>query len=116
VPCAAKCKWLVIVVDSRLHSRRRRAALSLPVANNTRHDEVGVIHDCAERHGQRIPQLSALVNRPRGLGVDVAAGISSCYTPSIFPRQRTYLGNPPGTENRVIRFLRPSALRSYSPG
>lgn len=56
-----------------LDSRRRRAGLGLAVADNAGDDQVGVVHDGAERDGQRVAQLSALVDGAGSLGIDVAA-------------------------------------------
>lgn len=50
-----------------------RTSLGLAIADNTGHDEVGLVHDGAEGNRESIAQLATLMDRAWGLGIDVAA-------------------------------------------
>ena len=50
----------------------QRAGLGLAVANHAGDDQAGIVEHRAERVGQRVAQLAALVDRARGFGRDVA--------------------------------------------
>ena len=53
-------------------ARGQRARLGLAVADDARDEEVGVVEGGAERVGERVSELAALVDRPRRLRRDVA--------------------------------------------
>jgi len=53
-------------------ARRQRACLRLAVADDARYEQVGVVEGGAERVRERIAELSALMDRARRLGRDVA--------------------------------------------
>lgn len=55
------------------HERGSRPALGFPVTDNTWHDQVGIVHDGAERHSQGIAQFATLVNGAGGLGVNMTS-------------------------------------------
>jgi hypothetical protein len=50
----------------------RRAGLGFPVAHDARHDEVGTVEGRPEGVGERVAELTPLVDGPRGLGRAVA--------------------------------------------
>jgi hypothetical protein len=68
-----ECQYQVCEPERLGRSRCRGSRLGFTISNDASHDEIGVIHDGAERHGQRIPQFSAFVNGAGSLGIDVAA-------------------------------------------
>ena len=53
-------------------ARRQGAGLGLPVADHTGHDELGVVERRSIGMGEAVAELTAFVDRSRGLGGDVA--------------------------------------------
>ena len=51
---------------------RERPRLGLAVADDAGDEQVGVVEGGAERVGERVAELTALVDRPRRLGSGVA--------------------------------------------
>lgn len=95
--------------------RRGRTSLCLAVSDDADHDEVWLVHDCAKGHAERVPELATLVDRARGLSIDVTGAVI-CKSVVIYRHHlpiQTHLGKPPGTEKEVIKLLRPSLSRVY---
>ena len=57
-------------------SRSCWTTLGLTITHHASDDQIGVIHDCAERDSKRISQLTTLMDRTGGLGVDVTGEAS----------------------------------------
>ena len=53
-------------------ARRERPGLRLAVADDAGHEQVRIVEGGSERVRERVPELPALVDRPRRLGRDVA--------------------------------------------
>ena len=49
-----------------------RASLGFTIADDTSDDEIRFVHDCTERHAQRVAELTTLMDGSRGLSVNVA--------------------------------------------
>lgn len=76
------CKSIWDALGRGLNPRCRWPGLGLAVPDDASHNEIRVVHYGAERHGQGIPQLAALMNRARCLGVDVTVSLAASPAPS----------------------------------
>ena len=85
----------------RVPARGERPRLGLAVADDARHQEVGVVEGRAERVGERVPELAALVDRARCLGRRVARDAAGeRELPEQLPEPFLVLGDR-GVELRV---------------
>src|SRR5207248_2247282 len=73
----------------------RRTGLRLAVAHDARDDQIGVVESGAERRGERVAELTALVDRARNNGSEVAGEAAG-------PRE---VVNQPGQPLAVAREL-----------
>ena len=57
-----------------------RASLGFTIADDTSDDEIWFVHDCTERHAQRVAELTTLMDGSRGLSVNVATDAANQET------------------------------------
>jgi hypothetical protein len=87
-----------------------RTSLTFSITNYGNSDVIRLVHNGTVGNGQTVTELTTLVDRTWGLGVDLTVS-ECCDIKSAVP---TWEGNPPGDEKALTKASIPSADMGYS--